>query len=119
MLPCLFRVFHGLPGKFVTAQVLSFAMFLGCGLVGVGGEKVKFGGSLMGVFHTSILLPEALGLFRKRCYAAYRDDPKAKEPGSQSKGKQRHRGLAALLGRGGCERSPTHFFQGCREAVRG
>jgi hypothetical protein len=62
MLPRLLGVLHGLSGKFVTAQVLSLAVMLGRSLMGMGGEKVKLGGSLMCVLHSSILL---LGLLVK------------------------------------------------------
>ncbi len=56
MFPGFLGVLHGLPGKFVTAQVVAFAMMLGCSLVCMGGEKVELGSALMGVFHASILL---------------------------------------------------------------
>jgi hypothetical protein len=48
------RVFHGLPGQFVPAQMIAFIVMGGGGPMGMRGKFVKFGGSLMGIArHTS------------------------------------------------------------------
>jgi hypothetical protein len=46
-----FRVLEGLPGEFVSGQVIFFSVMLGGSAVGLGGEHVKFSGLLVGVFH--------------------------------------------------------------------
>ena len=47
MLVGLIRVFQGLPGAFMSSQVIFFSMVLGGNAVGVGSQIVEFSSFLM------------------------------------------------------------------------
>ena len=56
LLVSFLRVFHGLPGQFVPAQVIAFIVMGGGSPVGMRGKLVKFGGSLMGIARHTLIL---------------------------------------------------------------
>lgn len=54
-------VFHGLPGKFVAALMILFAVMCGSGTVSVCGKFVELRGSLMRIFWHVASPPELPG----------------------------------------------------------